>query len=341
MNVLVTGANGLVGKATVDYLLEQGYSVRASDLAEAPKLDDVEYMAGDIRDFQRMRELVKGCNAVIHLAALPSPAQATAQVTFDINVMGTHNVYEAAAQEGIKRVVQASSVNAVGMTWSLDDYRPQHLPIDEAHEREISDPYSFSKHLGEEMGYYYWRRDQISGTGLRMPAVFPAEHYQSEEYTTSRDEITSFLDNFVQLPQPEQNRLMALTREAVLKFRRERPLEFATKQQTPSSDELGEIPAMLWESYMWHRFMLWALLDVRDAAQAFAKSVSADYSGFHPLFVSDVGNFAEYDAATLAKLFFPGVPFQTTKLEGNSSLISIEKARSLIGFEPQYSVKND
>ena len=339
MKLLVTGANGLIGRATVDYLLEQGHTVRASDLAEETEFEGVEYVAGDIRDYQRVREQVKGCDAVVHLAALPSPAQATAQVTFAINVLGTYNIYEAAAQEGIKRVVQASSINAIGMTWHLDDFSPEHLPIDETHERKTTDPYSLSKHLGEDIGYYYWHRDQISGTGLRMPAGFPAEHYQSETYKDSRDNIASFLDSFLQLPQPEQDRLMSLTREKVLRFRRERPLEFATKKEMPSA-ELGEIPAILWESYLWHRFMLWALLDVRDAAQAFAKSVSADYEGFHPLFVNDTGNFAEYDAATLARLFFPGVPTRPEALKDNATLISIEKARTLIGFEPQFSVRN-
>ncbi len=72
MKVLVTGANGLIGAVTVSYLLERGYEVRAVDLTEETKLNDVEYADCDIRDYDAVRKQVRGCDAVVHLAALPS-----------------------------------------------------------------------------------------------------------------------------------------------------------------------------------------------------------------------------------------------------------------------------
>ncbi len=338
MKVLVTGANGLVGSATVQYLQEHGHDVRATDMAEESKVSGVEYAACDIRDFDAIREQVRGCETIVHLAALPSPTINTGAVTFHINVTGTYNVFEAASEEGIKRIAQASSVNAVGMTWGMGDFVPDYLPVDEGQTRSITDPYSFSKHMIEEIGDYYWRRDQISSTALRMPAVYRASHHRSESYYANRDRISTFLDEFLALPEDERQRLLAMTRERVLAFRQARGVEFGTRLEWPSAEALGEISPVLWETYMWHRFMVWALIDVRDAAQAFMKSLTADFEGSHPLFVNDTGNFAEYDAHALASIFFPGVPVKEGEMNGKASLISIKTAQDLIGFEPVYSV---
>lgn len=338
MKVLVTGANGLIGKETVQQLLEQGYDVSATDIIEQPELSDVEYSACDIRDFEPLRTLVRGCDAVIHLAALPSPTHNIGPITFDINVMGTYNVFEAAAQEGIKRVVQASSVNAMGMTWNTGDFLPDYFPIDENQTRCTSDPYSLSKQISEDIGDYFWRRDGISSVALRLPGVYPASFYKSDQYYELRDKAAGFIDEFRQWPEDKHQRLLAMTRERVLHYRMERSLEYATKKPRPGDEELGEIPLMLWETYLWFRFMLWALVDVRDASRAFVQGLKADYTGSHPLFINDTGNFAEYDARQLAELFYPGVPIREGQLNGKSALLSIQHARELLGFEPQYSI---
>ena len=72
MKVLVTGANGLIGAVTVSYLLERGYEVRAVDLTEETKLNDVEYAACDIRDYNAVRKQVRGYDAVYLIPLLGS-----------------------------------------------------------------------------------------------------------------------------------------------------------------------------------------------------------------------------------------------------------------------------
>jgi len=79
-------------------------------------------------------------------------------------------------------------------------------------------------------------------------------------------------------------------------------------------------------------------LDVRDAAQSLEKAVTADYDGAHPLFINDAVNTISYDSRTLARLFFPEVSQFKGDFSGAASLISIDKARRLIGFEPEYSL---
>jgi nucleoside-diphosphate-sugar epimerase len=340
MKVLVTGANGLIGAVTVSYLLERGYDVRAVDLTEDTKLNDVEYAPCDIRDYDAVRKQVRGCDAVVHLAALPSPTFATGPTTFHINVTGTYNVFEATAQEGIKRIAQASSVNAIGFTWNVTDFVPEYFPVDEKHRILVSDPYSLSKQLIEEIGTYYWRRDGISSVALRLPGVNTESFYKSKEYIENRDAMSVFMDEFVQKPEAEQQRLLTAVRKRVLAFRADRLLEFGTQQAQPTQKELGDIPLMLWEMYMWQRFMLWSSVDVRDSAQAFEKSLKADFEGSNPLFINDNHNFMMYDIRTLARLFFPDVTTWKEDLNGTDALLSIKKAQELIGFEPVYSVRD-
>jgi NAD(P)-dependent dehydrogenase (short-subunit alcohol dehydrogenase family) len=340
MKVLVTGANGLIGKVTVRYLLERGYSVRAIDIAEETDLEDVEYAACDVREYTALQQQMRGCETVVHLAALPSPTHDIGPVTFDINVTGTFNVFEAAAQGGIKRICQASSVNAVGLTWTLNDFVPDCFPIDESQSAFVTDPYSLSKRMSEEIGDYYWRRDGISSTALRLPGVYPARFYKSEQYYEMRDKGRIFMNKFLQLSAGEQQRRLAAVREKVLAFRSARRLEYPIKESKPSPEEMEGISDGLWTAYMWYRHMLWTQVDVRDAAQAIEKSLTASFEGSHPLFINDTHNFLQYDVRVLAQIFYPDVTKWKEDLRDKEALISIKKAQALIGFEPNYSVQD-
>jgi len=84
------------------------------------------------------------------------------------------------------------------------------------------------------------------------------------------------------------------------------------------------------------RSNFWTSLDVRDAAQAAEKALLADYEGSHPIYVTDARNFVGFPSEELARVFFPEVTMWKKPLVGEETLVSIEKARKLIGFEPQY-----
>jgi hypothetical protein len=85
------------------------------------------------------------------------------------------------------------------------------------------------------------------------------------------------------------------------------------------------------------RLNFWTLLDARDAAQAFEKSLLADFEGCHPLFINDSHNTTGIETETLLGLFFPEVTARKRPLVGTEALVSDEKARQLIRFEPEYS----
>lgn len=334
MRVIITGGAGLIGRATAAHLAAAGWDVHTLDIAEATGAD-WSHAVCDMLDFEGLLAQVRGADAVVHLAALRAPYLAPGQDVFRINMSGTFNIFEAAAKSGIKRVVQASSINAIGCAWNLGDFNPRYLPVDEDHPPYITDVYSLTKQQGEEVGAYYWRREGISSIGLRFPGVYPEFPAPPPEIEENLRATQQFLDSFVSLPAAEQARRLAEVREAALRFRATRPLEYPNKDI--NTDPPPGIEAGLWEAYTFDRYNLWAWIDIRDAALSIERSLTAEFEGAHPLFVADDHNFAFYDAATLARLFFPDVPDRG--LSGDQPLVSTARARDLIGFQPQFSIK--
>jgi nucleoside-diphosphate-sugar epimerase len=121
MKALVTGGIGTVGKSVLERLARHGWETRVLDRTpegDVPELGlNISYRAGDITQFNEVRDAVRGCDAIVHLAAIANPMFVPPHELFHINVQGTYNVFEAAASEGISRIVQASSINAFGCFW--------------------------------------------------------------------------------------------------------------------------------------------------------------------------------------------------------------------------------
>ena len=113
--ICVTGASGKAGRTVVRDLLEHGYDVVATDVASSRA--DVEHGAvrADLTDYGQTLEVLTGVDAVVHLANIPAPGIATASVTFNTNMAMNFNVFHAAANSGVKRVVWASSETTLGL----------------------------------------------------------------------------------------------------------------------------------------------------------------------------------------------------------------------------------
>jgi UDP-glucose 4-epimerase len=118
MKVLVTGGSGFIGSHVVDRLVASGHEPRIFDLVPSRyhAATEVEYLAGDLLDQKTVQAAIRGCDAVVHLAAvsdvnrvLADPALAEA-----VNAGGTRAVLEAARQEEVLRVVYASTVWVYG-----------------------------------------------------------------------------------------------------------------------------------------------------------------------------------------------------------------------------------
>jgi nucleoside-diphosphate-sugar epimerase len=334
MNILITGGLGGVGRPLLERLAGHGHHVRVFDRTTDDCPQSVECVAGDITDFAAVREAVRGMNAVIHLAALTHPAAEPAHEIFRVNSSGTFNVYDAAAQEGIRRVVCASSINALGFNFGVRPFPIQYLPLDEVHPSFTTDAYSFSKQVVEDIGAYFHRRDGISGTQLRMPFVYTARAGLRDVFKGFFTQAQHALADFQALPEAEQEERV---RRAVAEHAERRALRLSEQPWDRRGHGPGGAPPhvdpilLLIGGYS----DFWAVIHGDDAAQAFEASVTADYDGSHPLYVCENRNSLGMDSEKLARLFFPNAA-RARPLKADESLVSIARARQLIGFAPHH-----
>ncbi|KAL7007548.1 hypothetical protein EMMF5_003012 [Cystobasidiomycetes sp. EMM_F5] len=120
-----------------------------------------------------------GVDAVVHLAALPSPGQTSSSEQFRINTMSTYNVLEACRKLRITNVVLASSETLIGIPFINP---PEYIPINEENERRPESAYSLSKLVGETMSEQYTRWDpELKIMSMRFSNVMLEEEYADFE----------------------------------------------------------------------------------------------------------------------------------------------------------------
>jgi NAD dependent epimerase/dehydratase len=163
MKILVTGADGFIGSHLTEELVRQGYDVKAFvyynsfnswgwlDTSPESIKKELEVFAGDIRDPHGVKEAMKGCDVVLHLASLIAiPYSYHSPDTYvDTNIKGTLNVLQAARELDIQKVVHTSTSEVYGTA--------QYVPIDENHPLQGQSPYSASKIGADQMATAFYR----------------------------------------------------------------------------------------------------------------------------------------------------------------------------------------
>lgn len=186
MKVAVTGGSGGIGRAIIDLGLAQGHDFVSVDRVDPPEgeaRDGVRFVKADMADYDALVAAFAGCDAVIHMAAIPHPMKDPNHVVHNNNVVGSYNALRAAVEHGIMRICQASSVNAIGQAYSRTP-RYDYFPIDEEHPNYAEDPYSLSKWICEQQGDAFARRyEGISIASMRFHWVLPdravaVKHYE-------------------------------------------------------------------------------------------------------------------------------------------------------------------
>ena len=182
--IAVTGGSGKAGRAVVRDLLEHGHDVLNIDRVPSPESYSPDtpapFLLADLTDYGQALEALSGAErmpgieAVVHLAAIPSPVHATPDQVFRTNVTSTHAVFSAAARLGLKRVVWASSETTLGLPFERP---PDYAPVDEAHVYPETS-YALSKVLGEEMAGQFSRWSGIPIVGLRFSNIFVRDDYR-------------------------------------------------------------------------------------------------------------------------------------------------------------------
>jgi dTDP-glucose 4,6-dehydratase len=171
--LLVTGADGFIGSHLVERLVRSGHRVRAMVLYNAfdsrgwldhvdPAIaDGFESFPGDVRDPGSVKNALRGCTAVLHLAALigiPYSYQAP-QSYLDTNIRGTLNILECALASGVGLVVQTSTSEVYGTARSV--------PMDESHPLNAQSPYAASKIAADQLALSFHAAFGLPVTVLR------------------------------------------------------------------------------------------------------------------------------------------------------------------------------
>ena len=176
--ILVTGADGFIGSHLTETLVARGYDVRAFvfynsfdswgwlDSANATTKSAIEVRAGDIRDAIAVREAMRGCEAVLHLAALIAiPFSYRAPHAYvETNITGTLNVLQAARDLGLAKIVHTSTSEVYGTA--------RFVPITEEHPLQGQSPYSATKIGADQLALSFH-----ASFGLPVSVIRPFNTY--------------------------------------------------------------------------------------------------------------------------------------------------------------------
>ncbi|WP_336625894.1 MULTISPECIES: NAD-dependent epimerase/dehydratase family protein [unclassified Microbacterium] len=184
--VFVAGGAGFIGLHVVEQLLERDWKVRIFDNMWRGDRDranalaashGVEVIDQDIRSGAAVAAAMKGASHVIHLAADSiNKSVADPYSSVDVNMVGSHNIFSVAAEQGIQRVVYASSASVYG--------DPEKLPMHEDDRLNPLTPYCIGKRTGEDLLAYYGRKSDLSWIALRFFNVYGPGQKTTAYYTS-------------------------------------------------------------------------------------------------------------------------------------------------------------
>ena len=270
MRVVVTGGAGKAGRAVVHDLLEHGYDIVSVDLVRDPALETAQLIA-DIADYGQTIDVLRGADAVVHLAAIPAPGLKPGELTFRVHATSTYNVFAAAPLLGLQRVVWASSETTLGLPFERE--QPRYAPIDEQHPLLPESSYALSKVIAEEMARQFSRWTGIPYVGLRFSNIMEPDDYRL------------FPD--------------------------------------------------YWADPQLRRWNLWGYVDARDVARSCRLALEADVAGAEAMIVAAADTVMDRPSLELMHEVFPDVEVRDVGEFG--TLLSIEKARRVLRYEPAFS----
>ncbi|MCX5495699.1 NAD-dependent epimerase/dehydratase family protein [Kaistia dalseonensis] len=196
MKIAITGATGRIGGAITTEALRQGHSVIAIDRvapAEPETRENLRFVQADMGDYEGLVEAFRGADALIHMAAIPSPMRDPDHIVHNNNVVGSYNALRAAVEVGIMRIVQASSVNAIGLSFSRAAHF-DYLPLDEAHPNYSEEPYGLSKWICEQQADMFARRyEGIRISSMRFHLVTDERAKAVEIYGRASEDLAKHL----------------------------------------------------------------------------------------------------------------------------------------------------
>jgi len=186
--ICVTGASGKAGRAVVQELRQHGYEVAATDIEVSREDAEKGVLRADLTDYGQALEVLRGVDAVIHLANIPAPGLQTPSVTFNANMAMNFNIFYAAASSGLTRVVWASSETTLGLffgvtreqfpSMEVDGGSPRYAPVDEDHYPFPTVTYALSKVASETVAAHISEWFGVPFVALRFSNIMYPEDYE-------------------------------------------------------------------------------------------------------------------------------------------------------------------
>jgi nucleoside-diphosphate-sugar epimerase len=232
----------------------------------------------DLTDYGQALQVLKGVDAVVHLANIPAPGIYTPAVTFNANMAMNFNVFHAAASCGLSRVVWASSETTLGLPFTeTNGLPPRYAPVDEDHYPVPTTTYALSKVASETIAGHIAQWSGIPFVALRFSNIMDPDDYRA-------------------------------------------------------------FPAV-WADPHAREWNLWGYVDGRDVATACRLSLTAPseaLAGSPGLIIAAADTVMNRPSAALFGEVFPGVPL-TRDIGEFETLLAIDRAREVIGYEPRHS----
>jgi nucleoside-diphosphate-sugar epimerase len=189
MRVLVTGGSGRLGRGVVTELVEHGHTVVNADQRRPANgtIEGERFVQTDLLDVGQVAGALKGCDALIHLGAIPAPYSHADEFVFRNNTIATFTAFQAAALLDVKRVAFASSCSGYGMAWTKKPFGPYYVPLDEEHPFLPAECYGLSKEVDERTGEMFHRQTGMSVVALRFHWIAQPEELAAIAAGEERD----------------------------------------------------------------------------------------------------------------------------------------------------------
>jgi UDP-glucose 4-epimerase len=203
VRVWVSGAAGKLGAEVCAQLSAAGH-----DVVEADARADGE-AAVDLLDRDAVAASLRGADAIVHCAAIPSPENVAAVDLVENNTMSTFNALEEAWKAGIRLAVLASSGSIYGTAWAPDLLTQPYVPVDEDSPLQYVDPYALTKDFLERMGQLYARRG-MTVTALRFHWIATTEEVRGRAEGEPDEDGARMLWGYVHLEDAARACVLAL-----------------------------------------------------------------------------------------------------------------------------------
>ncbi len=191
--IVLTGAAGRLGSYLREPLTKLADSLVSSDLAEnvGTLYAGETYVRADLESLDDMKALLEGADMVVHFGAYGD--EASFDTILGPNIIGAYNVWEAAYQNGVRRVVYASSIHAVGMHSRMDC-----IGTDVPHKPDTF--YGLAKCFAEDLASLYWDKRQVESVCLRILSAAQVNNARSLSSWLSYDDLIQLVERAIDTP---------------------------------------------------------------------------------------------------------------------------------------------